>query len=100
MSASCAEIENPVDKSAVIELDSSCGGGAIVNVFSADTEGKAIDGKPEIIIIKKGCSKSALDKLSSGAKLSPGNYIMNVVAGAETARVFFKSNSEIVKQEY
>ena len=86
----CAQIQNPVANNAELAVDVKADGMIIINVFPSDADAKVPQGaKGLILLIKKGETKTTLDKTTSKEKLKPGIYLMNVVAAGNTARVMF-----------
>jgi hypothetical protein len=84
-----ATIEKPVPADAPIEVGVKADM-TIINVVAADEKGTPAEGATPAILLIQGGSTTALDKTMDGKKLSPGNYLMSIVAAERTARVFFK----------
>ncbi|HEX8281409.1 MAG TPA: hypothetical protein VF551_08530 [Chthoniobacterales bacterium] len=85
-----ATLEKPVAPDAPIELGTKGTEMAIINVVAADEKGTPKEGAiPAIIVIQSG-TKTSLDKTMDGKKLTPGNYLMAVVAEGKTASVSLK----------
>jgi hypothetical protein len=84
-----ATIEKPVAADAPIEVAVKADM-TIINVVAADEKGTPAEGATPAIILLQGSSSTTLDKTMDGKKLSPGNYLMSIVAAERTARVFLK----------
>lgn len=84
-----ATIEKPVAADAPIDVGVKADM-TIINVVAADEKGTPAEGATPAILLIQGGSTTTLDKTMDGKKLSPGNYLMSVVAAERTARVFLK----------
>lgn len=82
-----AVVDTAVPNNAEIEVDVTTEM-IIINVFHSDDRGNAT-GAPAVIMIQGG-NKTTLDKTMDLQTLEPGTYLMNIVAGGNTARVLFK----------
>jgi hypothetical protein len=82
-------IEKPVPPNAPIEVGVKADM-TIINVVAADEKGTPAEGAIPAILLLQGGSTTTLDKTMDGKKLSPGNYLMSIVAAERTARVFLK----------
>lgn len=62
----------------------------IINVFPSDDKAN-VDSSAQalIIMIQDGTNTTTMDKSMDGRVLEPGTYLMNIVAGGDTARVVF-----------
>ena len=84
-----ATVPGPVAADAAIVCDVTADM-IIINVFPSDEAGNAAsDAQPAIIIIQGG-NTGALNQTMDGAPLAAGWYLMNIVAGSDTARVVFQ----------
>lgn len=83
----CARVEKPVTADAAIEVGTQPGT-IIINAFPSNEKGEVPEGAQGVILMAEG-TKTALDQTMDKARLSPGTYLMNVVAGGTTARVLF-----------
>lgn len=84
-----AKIAEAVAADAELEVDSKADM-IIVNVFPCDAKGQVKTGAAAKIIMLQKTNKIKLDQTMDKTKLTPGNYVMNIVAGGKTARVMFK----------
>jgi hypothetical protein len=84
-----ATIEKPVPANAPIEVGAQADM-TIINVVAADEKGTPLEGAVPIVLLIQGGSTTTLDTTMDGKKLTPGNYLMSVVAADRTARVFLK----------
>ena len=85
-----ATVDQPVADNAALAVTVENPDMVIVNAFPADDAGKEIAGAaPHTILIQKS-NKGTLDQTVDKKPLPAGNYLMNVMAGGQTARVFFK----------
>ncbi len=84
-----AVIENPVTNDAELEV---AGDHEIIfiNVFPSDKNGAAILGTQPSVIVIQGSNTTKLDQTMDKKALSPGTYVMNIVASGQTARVLFQ----------
>jgi hypothetical protein len=86
----CSQIANPVANNAELAVDVKPNKMIIVNIYPSDANAKIPQGaKCLILLIKKGETKTTLDKTTSKEKLKPGIYLMNITAAGNTARVMF-----------
>ena len=84
-----AAVEQPVADNAALIVAVENSDMVIGNAFPADDTGKVIASAAPPILIQKS-NKGTLDQTVDKKPLPAGTYLMNVMAGGKTARVFFK----------
>lgn len=87
-----AKVADPVAADAELEvLKDGEVAMVIINAFPADAAGKVKDGaNPAILMAQPNTKKLKLDATLDKKKLEPGYYVMNIVAGDNTARVMIQ----------
>ncbi|THB70604.1 MAG: hypothetical protein D6E12_02675 [Desulfovibrio sp.] len=83
-----AEVPAPVSADAAIVCDVA-EDMIIINVFPSDAQGNVDSSAQPAIIMIQGGNTGALNQTMDGQALTPGIYLMNVVAGGATSRVLF-----------
>jgi hypothetical protein len=87
--AAFAKIADPVTAEAEIVVDTK-EAMVIINIFDCDAKGNVPSSATPAVIILQGTNKGKINNVMSGTAPKSGNHLMNITAGAETARVFFK----------
>lgn len=84
-----AKVPGPVAADAAIVCDVSADM-IIINVFPSDDAGNVDSSAQAKIIMIQGGNSAGLNQTMDGSTLTPGWYLMNVVAGSDTSRVVFQ----------
>jgi len=82
-------IAEPVAADAVLSVK-DVEGQIIVNIFPADENGAATQGKQPLILLFDAASGKAISANMQGTKPAAGWYLANVVGGGKTSRVTFQ----------
>lgn len=90
----CARVEKPVAADAAIEV-AVAPGTLIINAFPASEKGEVDSSAKGAILMAEGTNRTSLDQTMDKAKLAPGTYLMNVVAGGTTSRVLFTISGDV-----
>jgi hypothetical protein len=87
-SAAFARIAKAVAADAEIVADSK-EAMIIINIFDSDAQGNVASSAVPAIVILQGVNKGKISQVMSGKAPKAGHHLMNITAGAATARVFF-----------
>jgi len=87
--AAFAKVPDPVAADAELVVDTK-EAMTIINIFDCDAQGNVASSAVASVLILQGTNKGKINKVMTGKPPKTGNHIMNITAGAATARVFFK----------
>jgi hypothetical protein len=83
-----AVVEKPVKPNVMLTLEKNTPM-LIINAFACKEDGSVEQGTPAAVIFAQNTANTPLDATLDKKPLAPGAYLMNVVAGQETARIVF-----------
>lgn len=87
--AAFAKIADPVAADAEFVISSN-EAMIIINIFDCDDKGNVASSATPAVIMLQGSNKGKINSVMSGTAPKTGTHIMNITAGADTARILFK----------